>query len=107
MNLPGGNVLGAQSRTVRHSSFEYSPLPSLATTSLILPLFHYWQFSTGPGGDFASLAKRLERVPPQLPATVGNGFASGLSYAADRASDRDQFGEARRFYRWDPRSMFD
>jgi hypothetical protein len=34
-----------------------------------LPVYHHWQFATGPVGDFESLARRLQ--PRQLPDSVG------------------------------------
>ena len=36
---------------------------------LILPAYYYFRFQTGPGGDFASLARRI--VPPQAPLMIG------------------------------------
>jgi hypothetical protein len=40
-----------------------------APTSLDLPVFHHWQFATGAGGDFESLALLLR--PRPVPASVG------------------------------------
>jgi len=52
-----------------------------APTSLDLPVFHHWQFTTGAGGDFESLALLLR--PRPVPASVGRRpidiSASGLS----------------------------
>jgi hypothetical protein len=40
-----------------------------APAQLTLPVYHSWEFQTGPDGDFASLAARLRPLPP--PATLG------------------------------------
>ena len=42
--------------------------PTALSTPLQLPVYHSWQFRTGAGGDFASLAGRLTR---QVPAGLG------------------------------------
>ena len=34
-----------------------------------LPVYHWWRFATGPGGDFESLVRRLQ--PSALPGSVG------------------------------------
>ncbi len=34
-----------------------------------LPVYHHWEFATGPAGDFESLARRLK--PPDRPLEVG------------------------------------
>jgi hypothetical protein len=47
------------------SAWSLSPAP----TQVTLPVYHSWEFQTGPGGDFASLAARLRPLPP--PATLG------------------------------------
>ncbi|HEY7070597.1 MAG TPA: hypothetical protein VH479_10800, partial [Acidimicrobiales bacterium] len=36
---------------------------------VVLPVYYSWRFSTGPGGDFESLVKRLR--PRELPGSVG------------------------------------
>ena len=40
-----------------------------APAELRLPVYHHWQFATGPVGDFESLVQRLQ--PRPVPATVG------------------------------------
>jgi hypothetical protein len=40
-----------------------------ARAEIRLPVYHYWQFATGPVGDFESLVQRL--TPRPLPETVG------------------------------------
>lgn len=42
--------------------------PALGPT-ITLPLYYHWEFSTGPAGDFESLARRLQ--PMAVPDTVG------------------------------------
>ena len=39
------------------------------TTEILLPVYHSWQFTTGPQGDFESLVRDL--TPRPLPDTVG------------------------------------
>jgi hypothetical protein len=45
----------------------WSPTP--ASTQVTLPVYHHWEFQTGAGGDFASLAARLRALP--APAALG------------------------------------
>ena len=40
-----------------------------APAEIRLPVYHHWQFATGPVGDFESLVQRLQ--PRPVPATVG------------------------------------
>jgi hypothetical protein len=46
-------------------AWSLSPPPAQVT----LPVYHHWEFQTGPGGDFASLAARLRPLP--APAALG------------------------------------
>jgi hypothetical protein len=48
-----------------------APAWSLATTpaQVLLPLLHHWEFRTGVGGDFESLARKLK--PQPVPAGLG------------------------------------
>jgi hypothetical protein len=39
------------------------------TTDLVLPVYHHWEFTTGPAGDFEELARKLQ--PFACPPTVG------------------------------------
>jgi hypothetical protein len=50
-------------------STDMGPAWGGTTTALSLPVYHYWRFRTGPGGDFESLARRLQAR--ELPASVG------------------------------------
>ncbi|HKQ53444.1 MAG TPA: hypothetical protein VJT74_13800, partial [Pyrinomonadaceae bacterium] len=43
--------------------------PGGAQTTLRLPVYYHWEFSTGVAGDFEALARRLQ--PRPLPAEVG------------------------------------
>jgi hypothetical protein len=45
------------------------PGPAWATGDVSLPIYHSWQFTTGEGGDFRELARRL--TPRELPGDVG------------------------------------
>jgi hypothetical protein len=64
-------------------AWSFSPAP----TQVTLPVYHQWEFQTGPGGDFASLAARLR---PLAPAGLGQrtidisqpGFALPASFPA-------------------------
>ncbi len=40
-----------------------------AAGEVTLPVYHWWRFATGPGGDFESLVRRLE--PHALAGTIG------------------------------------
>ncbi len=46
-------------------AWSLSPAPA----QVMLPVYHYWKFQTGAGGDFASLAARLRAQP--APAGLG------------------------------------
>ena len=48
-----------------------------APAQVQLPVYHSWEFQTGPGGDFASLAARLRPLPP--PPGLGQR-AIGISH---------------------------
>jgi hypothetical protein len=60
-----------------------------APTQVTLPVYHHWEFQTGAGGDFASLAARLR--PLAAPAELGQraidishpGFGLPASFPAD------------------------
>jgi hypothetical protein len=39
------------------------------TAPFVLPVYYYFRFSTGPGGDFASLAEKIK--PPAVPLSLG------------------------------------
>ena len=55
-----------------------------------LPVYHSWEFMTGAGGDFASLALRLEG-PRKLPAGAGrapDGLQRGRAAACPASRDR-------------------
>ena len=53
-----------------NSAFAWSlalpaPPPAAPPPALLLPVYHHWQFRTGVGGDFESLATNLKpRTPP-------------------------------------------
>ncbi len=40
------------------------------SSDLVLPVYYHWEFATGPGGDFESLARELRPMQSD-PATVG------------------------------------
>lgn len=46
------------------------PAWTAQTTSITLPVLYGWRFATGPGGDFASLARQLR--PDVLDSSVGH-----------------------------------
>lgn len=48
---------------------ELAPAWSGDTGRIELPVYHHWEFATGPAGDFESLARRLG--PPAFPLDVG------------------------------------
>jgi hypothetical protein len=58
-------------------------------TQVILPLYHYWQFRTGEGGDFESLVRLLK--PQPAPSSLGKralnigrpGFELPASFPTD------------------------
>lgn len=63
--------------------------------SITLPLYHHWSFTTGPSGDFETLARRL--LPFPMPPTVGvrdldvGHAGSGLPEGMDGADRLTQY----------------
>jgi hypothetical protein len=60
--------------------------------SLLLPVYHHWEFATGAGGDFASLARQLhpQRLGSEIgiaPLDVGEAGA-GLPAIIETSPDR-------------------
>ena len=61
-------------------------LTATAPTQVKLPVYYSWQFRTGEGGDFASLARRLKI---NVPAGLGQRtVAIGLQASPCRVSIR-------------------
>lgn len=46
--------------TEAHPAWDHTNPETLDETVVRLPVYHRWMFSTGPSGDFESLARRLE-----------------------------------------------
>ncbi|NLD67657.1 MAG: hypothetical protein GX644_02465 [Limnobacter sp.] len=76
------DVLGADALA---PAWTWSP----ALADVLLPVYHRWEFRTGPGGDFATLAARLRprAVPEALgkrPIAIGDpGFALPAGFPTD------------------------
>jgi hypothetical protein len=69
-------------------AWSLSPAPK----QVMLPVYHHWEFQTGPGGDFASLAASLR--PQPAPSALGQR-AARVRLAAELSS-RHHFGDRRR-----------
>ena len=63
----------------------------LDEATLRLPVYHHWTFGTGPGGDFESLAERLE--PEDGQAALGR-VDLDLSHPGPPVGDPPQLGSA-------------
>ncbi len=55
-----------------------------APTDVLLPVYHHWEFSTGPAGDFEALARRLKtpsayKGNPEIAAVLSNVGTAPLS----------------------------
>jgi len=87
---PGIRYIAAVVPTLEHARLNGLRMPIAEGTlngpawtfegnDVILPVYHYWRFTAGPGGDFEALASRLSRhrsepvaaIPAQFGAQAG------------------------------------
>jgi hypothetical protein len=81
-------------------SGNLAPAWQPADTAVRLPVYHHWEFATGPAGDFENLITRLEQVqlepdalaglPVELPAQPAGVPAGGTIYIPAALGTGDQ-----------------